>query len=96
MSGFRIEVEAAKAMATLHDEAAGLITDLGPSEPSGLDGGVGWPYLLDILSASSVDAGTIAQLNTSVASRVRTAVDLVTGYDAAAADTFRELEKGMP
>lgn len=96
MTGFRIEVEAARAMADLHDKAAAAVTGLASSQPSGLDGGVGGPYILQILAAVSRDAGVVAQLNTSVAARVRTAVDTVKGYDASTAEAFRVLEKGMP
>ena len=96
MSGFQVEVEAADAMADLHDSAAEQITDLAPSQPESIDGGVGGPHLLQILAAIGVDAGKVAQIDTSVAERVRTAVDAVSGYDAAAAGAFRTLGEGMP
>lgn len=96
MSDFQVAYEEALRMATHHEDAAEAITDLAATMPSDVDGGEGAPQILGIMRAVATDAGSVAQLNTGIGARVRTAVDVTRGYDAAAAEAFDAWGEEIP
>lgn len=64
--------------------------------PSEVDGGEGTQYIEHMIAQLADDTGTLAQAAALGGENMESAIDLVTGVDEDAAQTFRRMEQEMP
>ncbi|MDQ1104687.1 hypothetical protein [Nocardioides zeae] len=95
MSALRLDAGAGELVAGGHEASAATLDGAATGAPAAIDGGYGAAYLLEIVSALSVTAGTVALVNGAVAHQVRAAAASIDDSDAAIGSGFRQLEEGF-
>lgn len=94
----RIELSQATedALVGHHDAASTGITDLADSVPTEVDGGLGTPELLAILSAAVETADELAQVNELLAATVKAVHDNLQLTDESLAGSFEQVADQIP
>lgn len=96
MGDFRLQYDAAIAMARKHEAIVDDVNTHAESMATSLDGGEGGEFVLNALAALGEAAGQLSQVNATAAVILRRTVDLTKGIDEDAEQDFRGLEKEIP
>ncbi len=91
----RLDSTSAAKIAGMHDDAATTIDGSAGSMPGNVDGGLGTPYLSDILAAVATTAGELAAVNQAVAGQVRDVVDDMGLTESAVAGQFEAMNEDL-
>lgn len=86
-TNIQLDADTAATILAAHEDAASGITALADSVPQ-VDGGLGNPELLTILTLLLHTAGSLASVNSLTADMVRAVVDHIVTVDAEVASVF--------